>query len=36
MYRHLASASYRNGLAEPQYGSVAVAQSGQIDALVAL
>ena len=36
MYRHLASASYRNGLAEPQYGSVAVAQSGQIGALVAL
>jgi CRP/FNR family nitrogen fixation transcriptional regulator len=36
MYRHVASASYPNGLAEPQYGTVAVAQSGQIGALVAL
>jgi len=36
MYRQIGNSGYRNGLTELSYDSVTIAQSGQLDALVAL
>jgi CRP/FNR family transcriptional regulator, nitrogen fixation regulation protein len=36
MYRQIGNGDYRNGLAELGHGSVAIAQSGQLDALMTL
>jgi CRP/FNR family transcriptional regulator, nitrogen fixation regulation protein len=36
MYRHFGNTGYRNGLAALEYDAVSIAQSGQLDALVAL